>query len=724
MRVLQVDNLFSLQRLFLCTRYNEFSTKYALLQLASDFECLVQSFVKQDIDPSYCILNCCVIKCSNFEKLNLLLEIGFVLKNLRTLQTSSLRVIDSIGNIKTVSLSIVFNNARLTSKWKSKNEVIVCLMREILKMFVFTNNCIIFPKCVGSSESLGIHCIMIHDTGGICGRTNSSTRVNIVSSLSKIWFELQKPLVCPNPYNAMYKLFKSHCILDRNDTTFSQVSHNILLVGPSGCGKTTLVKSVAFDCGIPIVTILGPEVSSADPGQSEDNIRKLFEEAKLISQEKTGGMCLVFLDQVDALAGKSSTTHSARIVSLVLDQLDLVSSVKRVLVVAATDNPEILVPSIRRPPRLSVELLMGVPSVSEREEILRNLCQKMEVDDRYCKEIAGKTPGFVAADLSLIVLNVQRKISKLCDQADEEETRREWQSVLCDTRPSVLRGEQALISDKAIDLSDIGGLQQPKISLQKAVEWPLFYHDSMKRLGITQSKGVLLYGPPGCAKTSLVCAIASKLNITFLSISAAAIFSPYVGDAERTISQLFRRARLSAPSVLFIDEIDALVGNRGVGMHKVSESVLSTLLTEMDGVGVKLEKSIGVEESFQPKVVVVAATNRPNLLDPALVRPGRFDRLVYVGPPDRNERLDILQKLTKKIPLGPTVDLEELAAKTFLFSGADLSHLCKEAALLAMCEGGMLVDSVEQSHWLKALDSMEPSLSQEQIDSYSTICFR
>ncbi|XP_039292818.1 spermatogenesis-associated protein 5-like protein 1 [Nilaparvata lugens] len=367
---------------------------------------------------------------------------------------------------------------------------------------------------------------------------------------------------------------------------------------------------------------------------------------------------------------------------------------------------------------------MGVPSLCEREEMLRNLCLKMEVDDRYCKEIAEKTPGFVAADLSLLVLNAQRKISKLPRQPNKDEVRKEWLSVVCDARPSVLRGEQALVSEKAIDLSDIGGLQQSKISLQKAVEWPLFYHDSMKRLGIMQSKGVLLYGPPGCAKTSLVCAIASKLNITFLSISAAAIYSPYVGDAERTISQLFRRARLSAPSVLFIDEIDALVGSRGLGMHKVSESVLSTLLTEMDGVGVKLEKSIDIEESFQPKVVVVAATNRPNLLDPALVRPGRFDRLVYVGPPDRHERLEILQKLTRKIPLGSSVNLEELASKTSMFSGADLSSLCKEAALIAMCEGGMNVEYVEQSHWLKALESMEPSLTQEQIDCYSNISFK
>ncbi|XP_039292819.1 spermatogenesis-associated protein 5-like protein 1 [Nilaparvata lugens] len=293
MIILLADNLFSLQRLSLCTKYDEFSTKYVSLQLSSDFECLVQVFSKREIDPSYCVLNCSVIKCSNFEKPNLLLEIGSVLKNLKSLETSSLQVVDPVSNIKVVSLSVVFTNARLTSKWKSKNEVVVSIVREILKMFVFTNNCIIFPNCVGASKSLGIHCLLIHDTGGVCGRITSSTRVNIVNSLSKSWFELQKPLVCPNPNNAMYKLFKSHCVFERT-TESPLISHNILLVGPSGCGKTTLVKSVAFDCGVPIITLLGPEVSSSDPGQTERNIKELFEEAKLISKEKPGGMCLIF----------------------------------------------------------------------------------------------------------------------------------------------------------------------------------------------------------------------------------------------------------------------------------------------------------------------------------------------------------------------------------------------------------------------------------------------
>ncbi|KAG8282551.1 spermatogenesis-associated protein 5-like protein 1 [Homalodisca vitripennis] len=227
--------------------------------------------------------------------------------------------------------------------------------------------------------------------------------------------------------------------------------------------------------------------------------------------------------------------------------------------------------------------------------------------------------------------------------------------------------------------------------------------------------GVLLYGPPGCAKTSLARAVAGATHTTFLAVSAAQIYSPYVGDAERTVAELFHRARTAAPAILFIDEIDALVGCRGKREKGSQERVLTTFLTEMDGVGVQLDKGI-----CQAGVVVVAATNRPDVLDPALTRPGRFDRLIYVGPPDASQRLDILRTVSSKMALADDVDLAWIADNTELYSGADLAHLCKEAGLSALTQD-MSVEEVRHCHWLAALKDSKPSLTQEQVRSYERL---
>ncbi|PNF38587.1 hypothetical protein B7P43_G03982 [Cryptotermes secundus] len=238
-------------------------------------------------------------------------------------------------------------------------------------------------------------------------------------------------------------------------------------------------------------------------------------------------------------------------------------------------------------------------------------------------------------------------------------------------------------------LSDIGGMESIKQSLCAAVEWPLLYPETFAKFGLPQPKGVLLYGPPGCAKTSLACALASAMNVTFLSVSAADLYSPYVGDAEKSIGELFHRARLGAPTILFIDEIDALVGSRGHREQGVQERVLSALLTEMDGIGVQQDSVSTMYKTYRGNksvcppqinvgVVVIAATNRPDMLDNALLRPGRFDKLLYVPPPDNAARLAILRVLTAHIPLGDCVDLQFLALTTNLFSGADMSNLCRE----------------------------------------------
>lgn len=276
--------------------------------------------------------------------------------------------------------------------------------------------------------------------------------------------------------------------------------------------------------------------------------------------------------------------------------------------------------------------------------------------------------------------------------------------------PSTKR--EAEISFDMTSWSDIGGLEEVKLLLQQAIEWPFVYAETFARLGMSAPKGVLLYGPPGCSKTTLVKAAASSCRATFWSINGAQIYSPYVGDSEKAIRTLFKRARQTAPSVIFLDEVDALVGSRsqessGSG-NGVAERVLSTVLNEMDGI-----ESAG-------QVLVVAATNRPDMLDSAFLRPGRIDRIVFVPPPDLAARKEILRVKTRGMPVGPDVDFDEIAAKTHLYTGADLENICREAALTALRES-LSAAMITVKHFEKALENSSPSLTQQQLDFYASL---
>ncbi|CAI5792860.1 spermatogenesis-associated 5 1 [Podarcis lilfordi] len=316
----------------------------------------------------------------------------------------------------------------------------------------------------------------------------------------------------------------------------------------------------------------------------------------------------------------------------------------------------------------------------------------------------------------------------------------DFREALKTIQPSSVRSGVGLADFRPVAWDQIGGLEDVKLKLKQSIEWPIKFPEAFVRMGLARPKGILLYGPSGCAKTTLVKAAATSCHCSFLSVSGADLFSPYVGDSEKILSQVFRQARANAPAIVFLDEIDSILGSRSVSKtgRGVQERVLSVLLNELDGVGLKLterrgnkaelendsreqtenDRELEFQEVFNKDVVVVAATNRPDMLDDALLRPGRFDKIIYIPPPDRKGKFSILKICTEKIPVDPDVSLEDIAARANLFSGADLENLCKEAALLALQENKVEATPVKQKHFEKSLEIVKPSLTNEELEFY------
>ncbi|XP_061669816.1 spermatogenesis-associated protein 5-like protein 1 [Syngnathoides biaculeatus] len=515
----------------------------------------------------------------------------------------------------------------------------------------------------------------------------------------------------------------------------------VLLVGPPGVGKTQLVRKVVGEVGAGLVVVRGPEVVRPRPGESEETLRAVFAQARAAAEE---GPCVLFLDELDSLCPRRSRSSAPenRLVAQLLTLMDGVDRSDRFLVVGATNRPDGLDPALRRPGRFDREVIIGPPTVRQRAAILSVLCEKMPV----CRsvdmtELAQRTTGYVGSDLSALCREAAMHAMRENAKGSGEQTvaLKHFLEAQKSVGPSCLRSSLGRTDLSPVAWDQIGGLDDIKLKLRQSIEWPMMYPEAFSRLGLRRPRGVLLYGPPGCAKTTLVRAAASVSNCTFLSVSGADLYSPYVGDSEKALSQLFRQARACAPCVLFLDEIDSVIGSRcgGQAPNSVQTRLLSVLLNEMDGVGLKtLERTgtrkilqaEGAEENHTPHqadqqevcnkdVMLVAATNRPDCLDSALLRPGRLDHILYVPPPDQQARLAILKVCTKSMPVHADVCLEELAAGTDLYSGADLENLCKEAALLAL-EENMEASSIERTHFLQSLKKTAPSLTAEQIQTY------
>ncbi|MHA1589893.1 MAG: CDC48 family AAA ATPase [Candidatus Njordarchaeales archaeon] len=497
----------------------------------------------------------------------------------------------------------------------------------------------------------------------------------------------------------------------------------ILLYGPPGTGKTLLARAVANETDAYFISISGPEIMSKYYGESEERLRRLFEEAKKHAP------AIIFIDEIDAIAPKRSEVTGdveKRVVSQLLALMDGLEPRENVIVIGATNRINALDPALRRPGRFDREIEIGVPNVQGRYEILKIHTRGVPLDkDVNLKKLAEMTHGFVGADIAALVreaamhalrrflreynidINSQEPIPEELLQ-NLKVSMKDFMAALKEIRPSALREIYAEIPN--VRWSDIGGLEDVKRQLQEVIEWPLKYPEAFERMGIEPPKGVLLYGPPGCGKTLLAKAVATESEANFISVKGPELLSKWVGESERAVREIFRKARQASPAIIFFDEIDALAPRRGLytGDSGVSERVISQLLTEMDGL------------QSRGDVVVIAATNRPDLLDPALLRPGRFDRLIYVPPPDLRARLEILRVHTRKMPLASDVDLERIARMTEGYTGADLAAVAREAAMNAL-RRDINTKYVTMDDFMEALKKIHASLTPELLKYYQEV---
>jgi transitional endoplasmic reticulum ATPase len=488
----------------------------------------------------------------------------------------------------------------------------------------------------------------------------------------------------------------------------------VLLYGPPGCGKTLLAKAVANEADANFLTINGPEIMSKFYGESEERLRQIFKEA----QEKAPS--IIFIDEVDAIAPKREEVHGEverRVVAQLLTLMDGLQSRGQVIVIAATNVPGILDPALRRPGRFDREIEIGIPDKNGRLEILQIHTRGMPLaQDVDLKHLAEITHGYTGADLAALCREAAMKaLRRYLPEINLEEKRipqqilekmevkmDDFMNAYREIVPTAMR--EVYVEVPAVHWDDVGGLEDVKQQLREMVEWPLKKPEKFRKMGIKPPKGVLLYGPPGCGKTLIARAVATESESNFISIKGPEVFSKWVGESEKAIREVFRKARMAAPCVVFIDEVDSIAPRRGLGYSDsgVTERVVSQLLTEMDGL-------IAMEN-----IVVLAATNKPEILDPALMRPGRFDRLIYIPPPDENARLQILKVHTRNMPLD-NVNLDEIAKNTNGYSGADLEALCREAAMNALRRDS---EKIEMKDFNEALKKIKPSIKIGEMKKY------
>ncbi|CAB4272548.1 unnamed protein product [Prunus armeniaca] len=484
----------------------------------------------------------------------------------------------------------------------------------------------------------------------------------------------------------------------------------LLLYGPPGTGKTSLVRSVVRECGAHLTVI------RSHAGTSVKFLKEAFSEA---SSHALPGKPppVIFIDEIDVLCPRrGSRSAKDRLACELIRLMDSNTSscVSQVVFVACTNRVESIHPALRRHGRLDFEIEVTTPTEEERFQILKLYTRKLPLDSNInLQALAASSNGYVGADLEDLCRESTRFAKKRSSDANEDAgvfsvTTEDFMNVRSEGNRSITRGVTVEIPE--LKWEDIGGLKDVKETLKEALEGPLTYATQQKRLGISPMRGILLYGPPGCSKTTLAKAAAHATQACFFSLSGADLFSKYVGEGEALLRNTFRIARLTAPSIIFFDEVDIIGNKRGDSSSNnstVGERILSTLLNEMDG----LVEAKGV--------FVLAATNRLSAVDPALLRPGRFDLELFVPPPDVEGRYEILQVLTRKMSVADDVDLKQIATDTEHFTGAELKLLCKEAVISAMRED-MDAPFVCNRHFQTAKDSVKLRLTKIKLDSYSS----
>ena len=497
----------------------------------------------------------------------------------------------------------------------------------------------------------------------------------------------------------------------------------VLLHGPPGTGKTLLAKAVASETNSHFILINGPEIMSKFYGESEQNLRKKFEEAE------QNAPSIIFFDEIDAIATKREETRGdveKRVVAQLLGLMDGLKSRGKVIVIAATNMPNLLDSALRRPGRFDREIELGVPDKDGRLEILKIHTRNMPLAKTIVlKDIAKVTHGFVGADLNALakeaaMIVLRRILPDLKKEGVEDGepipteileklmiNQKDFTDALKVVRPSAMR--EILVETPDVGWDDIGGLEGVKAQLREAVEWPLKRPEAFKRMGIRPPRGILLYGPPGTGKTLLAKAVAKESEANFILVNGPSLLSKWVGESEKAVREIFRKARQTAPTILFFDEMDALVPRRGNGDdNKVHERVVNQVLTEMDGL-----------ESLND-VLIIGATNRPDMIDPALLRQGRFDRVILTPVPDDDGRKSIFKIYLARMPIAKEVDVDRLVKKTPGYVGSDIEGVCREAAMMALRED-FKAKEVTMAHFLKALDIVKPSIDKEIEETYKEL---
>lgn len=503
----------------------------------------------------------------------------------------------------------------------------------------------------------------------------------------------------------------------------------VLLHGPPGTGKTLLAKALSSETNANFLAISGPEIMSKFYGESEEKLRDIFQQAE------ENAPSIILIDEIDSIAPKREEVSGEverRVVAQLLAVMDGLKARGKVVVIGATNRPNAIDPALRRPGRFDREIEIGIPSRKARFEIMQIHTRGMPMaDDVKLDRIADLTHGFVGADLAALTreaaMNAIRRILPELDlevQSIPAEilgrlivTAEDLTNALREMAPSSLR--EVFVESPNVHWSDVGGLLDAKQELKEAVEWPMKYPLLFKQTGARPPKGILLYGPPGTGKTMLAKAVATESEANFISVKGPEFMSKWVGESEKAVREIFRKAKQAAPCIIFFDEIDSIAQIRGSGSDShVTERVISQMLSEIDG----------LEELHS--ITVIAATNRPDIIDPALLRPGRIDRLIYITPPDRNSRFEIFKVHTARIPVDDDVNLDTLADDTEDFTGADLASVCNEATILAIREyvvSGKPTDdeSVKQlkvgyHHFMDAMKKVKP-YSKKELDKYAKI---
>jgi len=505
----------------------------------------------------------------------------------------------------------------------------------------------------------------------------------------------------------------------------------VLLYGPPGTGKTLIAKAVANETDAYFINISGPEIMSKFYGESEQHLRELFKEGS------DNAPAIIFIDEVDAIAPKRSEVTGEverRVVAQLLALMDGLEARGQVVVIAATNRPEGIDPALRRPGRFDREIEIGVPDAAGRLQILQVHTRGMPIaDDVKLEDIARTTHGFVGADLAAVSkeaamhalrrllpeIDLEREIpQEVLDKLQVNEG--DFENVQKNIEPSAMR--EVFVEAPNVKWQDVGGLEAAKQELIEAVEWPIKFANAFSSINTRPPKGVLLFGPPGTGKTLLAQAVATESEANFISIKGPELLSKWVGESEKGVRETFRRAKQVSPTIILFDELDAVAPTRGASSDShVTERVVSQLLTELDGL-----------EALKD-VVVIGATNRPDMVDVALLRPGRLDRLVYIPPPNASSRAQIFAIHLLGKPLAEDVDIEQLAKETEGYVGADIEAICREAAMLALRDfikpemtpeqvnEGAATIKINKGHLYAAINRVKPTASRDMLHQYENI---